>query len=161
MRMRALTLHRPWSWAIVAGHKPVENRPWAPPRNMIGVPFAIHSGKKWDAEGARFICDRVVAFPVDYYLAHASGAVIGVVTIERVVASREAQGHRWMPSDHPCHADTLTPDQRRWFSGPFGWVLRDVRRLEVAVPCRGYQMFWSLPAEVESEVLRQLNARAA
>jgi hypothetical protein len=153
--MRALTLWQPWGWAIVAGHKLVENRPWAPPRNMIGVPFAIHAGKRWDEDGADGILDLLDAddFPADP-LVRAAGAVIGVATIERVVHGTALRG---LPED----ADALAPEQRRWYFGPYGWVLRDVRRLDVAVPCRGFQMFWSLPPEVDAEVRRQLARQEA
>lgn len=149
--MRALTLWQPWGWAIVAGYKPVENRPWAPPRNMLGVPFAIHAGKKWDTDGAAWILAALGCqeFSTDS-LVTAAGAVIGVATIERVVYGDPELVHSGR------HPGTLTPDQRRWFFGPYGWVLRDVRRLAEPVPCRGAQMFWTLPSDVEAEVRRQL-----
>jgi hypothetical protein len=54
----------------------------------------------------------------------------------------------------------LPDDQRRWFFGPFGYVLRDVRALATPVPCRGWQGFWTLPDDIESAVNEQL-ARAA
>jgi hypothetical protein len=150
--MRALTLWRPWAWAIVAGHKPVENRPWPPPRNMVAVPFAIHAGKRWDDEGARAILNLVGTddFPDDDPLVKAVGAIIGVATVDRVVRSTAS------PDLDPSHPGTLTDYERLWFFGPYGWVLRDVVRLREAVPCRGHQLFWTLPAAVEAEVHRQI-----
>jgi hypothetical protein len=35
-------------------------------------------------------------------------------------------------------------------------VLRDVRALATPVPCRGYQAFWTLPADVAARVEEQL-----
>ncbi len=51
----ALTLHRPWPWAIIHGSKRVENRSWAPPAWLIGQRLAIHAGKRWDADGADYV----------------------------------------------------------------------------------------------------------
>ena len=47
--LRALTLWQPWAWAIVEGHKDIENRPWAPGAALrVGDPFLIHAGMKYD-----------------------------------------------------------------------------------------------------------------
>jgi hypothetical protein len=54
--MRALTLHRPWAWAIAAGHKRVENRTWRPPSFILRQRIAIHAGKTFDEEGLDQIC---------------------------------------------------------------------------------------------------------
>ncbi len=154
--MRALTLWQPWAWAIVAGHKLVENRPWPPPANLwADEVIAIHAGKTWDDGGAESILELLdlAEFPVDP-LVTAAGAVVGVARVSNFV--------RVNSSHHQHHpADALTDEERRWFFGPYGWVLRDVRRLDVAVPCRGYQMLWKLPDDVEAEVRRQLAAREA
>lgn len=52
-------------------------------------------------------------------------------------------------------------EQARWFFGPIGYVLRDVRPLARAVPCRGWQGFWTLPGHVETLVRDQLAVEAA
>lgn len=149
--MKALTLWRPWSWAIAAGHKTVENRPWEPPRGFIGERFAIHSGMKWDDDGALSILRLIdlETFPDDP-LVTAAGAVIAVATCVRVVQDRTF--------DHERSTKNLSNEEFRWFFGPFGWVLRDVVGLE-PIPCRGFQMLWELPADVKAEVQRQLASR--
>lgn len=38
----ALTLWRPWAWAIIHGPKRVENRTWKPPASFIGKRIGIH-----------------------------------------------------------------------------------------------------------------------
>lgn len=50
--MRALTLIRPMSAAIVHGTKRIENRPTNLPKSMRGAPtiVAVHAGKKWSDE---------------------------------------------------------------------------------------------------------------
>ena len=119
---------------------------------MLGVPFAIHAGKRydWDAEDAIARCG--VDLPNADPTFDARGAVIGVATIERVVSVSCLPGY-------PDHSSALTPEQCRWFFGPFGWVLRDVARLSEPVPSRGYQMFWTQPSDVETAVVAQLSPR--
>lgn len=43
MSLLGLTVHQPWAWAIAAGHKPLENRKWKPPADVLGKYLAIHA----------------------------------------------------------------------------------------------------------------------
>ena len=61
------------------------------------------------------------------------GAVFGLVDIVGVVRR----------SDSP------------WFTGPFGFVLRNPRRLEAAVRCPGNSGIWKLPLLVETAIRKQ------
>ena len=148
--MRALTLHRPWCWAIFdlpeGDAKRIENRRWRPPREIIGVPLAIHAGKTFDHEGAEHIAKTMgLAVPPRY--AHPEG-IVGVVTVVDVLDEGDLYTAQTL-------LDKL-PGQERWFSGPFGWVLADVVRLAEPVPCRGMQGLWTLPREVLVEVAWQM-----
>jgi hypothetical protein len=149
--MRALTLWQPWGWAVVAGHKPLENRTWPPPHNAMEVPLAIHAGKTWDQAGHDAIEDLLGPEYISQ-IDDVRGAVIGVATVANAVRVGAVNARH--------HPDRLTEAERRWFVGPWGWVLRDVRALPEPVPCRGYQMLWTLPLDVEEQVRAQL-ARAA
>lgn len=51
----------------------------------------------------------------------------------------------------------IEPNQRRWFFGPVGYVLRDVIALPKPIQCRGYQGFWTLPEEISAAVSAQLS----
>lgn len=51
-------------------------------------------------------------------------------------------------------ADVVTESSSRWFSGPFGFVLRNPRPLARPVRCPGDQKIWDLPAWVEMAVRR-------
>ena len=53
--MVAITLWRPWSWALFHG-KTIENRTWAPPAWIVGKQIVIHAGKTYDKEGDLFCC---------------------------------------------------------------------------------------------------------
>lgn len=52
--MKAISLWQPWASLIACGAKPFETRHWAPPRDLIGQPIAIHAAKKVDKGAAEF-----------------------------------------------------------------------------------------------------------
>jgi hypothetical protein len=55
--MKAISLWQPWASLIACGAKPYETRHWAPPKELIGQPVAIHAAKKIDKEAALFAQD--------------------------------------------------------------------------------------------------------
>jgi hypothetical protein len=165
--MRALTLTQPC--LVASGIKLVENRP----RRMIkredfGKPFAIHASREIDESVYRRI--RTIApeihhdadqltdvelalghdIPWWYALTRATGSVIAVATIDRVVSNLSFRGEPSAPD---------LGDQARWFFGPIGYVLRDVRALAKPVPCRGHQGFWTLTPEFEAQWLDAFGAQ--
>lgn len=120
--MYALTIRPPWAQAIVRGPKRIENRTWKPSAKLYGQRIAIHCGRRYDAEGA----EEMSALwwpPGVKAVANELGCLIGSVRLAGVVT------------------DTDDP----WFSGPFGWVMFDVRRLVVPVRCVGRQGLWDVP----------------
>ncbi len=133
----ALTLWRPWDWAIL--HAPpekakrVENRDWPPPRWLVGKYIALHAGKTWDENGSHFIMERGLFPPHDGPV----GAIVGIVRIARV-----------------CGPDDVPPEQTQWAFGPWCWLLDEVRAIE-PVPCRGHQKLWRVPDDVADEVRRR------
>jgi hypothetical protein len=162
--MRALTLTQPWAGLVASGIKLVENRP----RRMIkredfGKQFAIHASRDIDEE----VYGRIVEIAPElagflessrgghrwYQLSQVKSAVIAVATIDYEIEADPTHGYVG-PVDVPALGD-----QRRWFFGPIGYVLRDIRALAKRVPCRGWQGFWTLPADVELRVRVQLAER--
>jgi hypothetical protein len=165
--MRALTLTQPWAGLVAAGVKLVENRP----RHMIkredvGTRFAIHASRAIDAPTYNRIAQLapdvllfdeaggpVIPCKRDWYrLSRVTSAVIAVATLDSIVDPLACG----IDPDSDVARAALAPDQRRWFFGPIGYVLRDVRELAAPVPCRGYQAFWALPADVAARVEEQL-----
>jgi hypothetical protein len=55
--MKAISLWQPWASLIACGAKRFETRSWAPPRDLIGQPIAIHAAKKIDREAVLFAQD--------------------------------------------------------------------------------------------------------
>lgn len=159
--MRALTLTQPWAGLVASGIKLVENRP----RRMIksedfGKPFAIHASRVIDESVYNAIALLDPSLDLGrgqddarwYHLSRITSAVIAVGTIEREL-------HGWSEADLREYNAELAlnlGDQRRWFFGPIGYVLRDVRALAKPVPCRGWQGFWTLTPDLERAVMEQL-----
>jgi ASCH domain len=106
---RVLSVRQPWAWAIVAGHKDVENRTWS--TTYRGRVF-IHASLKPAQEGFAF-CNRLgVDPPTDL----TGGAVIGSVEIYEVA---EASSSPW------------------WIRGNTAWLLRAPLMLVRPVPLKG------------------------
>lgn len=87
-----------------------------------------------------------------YQLSRITSAVIGIATIDRML---DPVAHGIGTAEPEARAP-LADDQRRWFFGPIGYVLRDVRALATSVPCRGWQGFWTLTPDDEARVMGQL-----
>lgn len=142
--MRFLSLSNPWPWAIfdldpfVA--KRLENRSWAPAISMIGKRIALHAAKSWDDNAPGFFLRLGFdGFPARRDL-YPTGVILGFATIARVVTEDR----------------TLHPDQKRWYFGPYGWVLEDVLKLPTPIPCKGAQGLREMPPDVNDQALAAL-----
>lgn len=166
--MLALTLHRPWPWAIFnlapEAAKRVENRSWKPPARVIGTRIAIHAGGQHDFGGGPVIQKaardylpfgqdgrRVVPYPT-------AMGMIGTVRIAGVVDAFGAVVMGTVPRDlvvPPLTGSGTALCSRRvwaWFAGPFGWLLDDVRALPEPIPCRGFQKLWKVPDDIAARL---------
>lgn len=133
--MRAITLHEPWASAIADGVKDVENRTWPLPKAYVGVPIAIHAGKKYDEEGRdELLASGLWRPPIGSPL----GCVIALVVFDRTIINGWYELH-----DRP---------RSPWFSGPCGWPVRAVEKLPRVIPCRGAQGLWTVTERVAQEV---------
>lgn len=159
--MRALTLTQPWAGLVASGIKLIENRP----RRMIkredfGKPFAIHASRVIDESVYNAIALLDPSLDLSrgqedarwYHLSRITSAVIAVATIERDL-------HGWSEADLREYNAELAlnlGDQRRWFFGPIGYVLRDVHALAKPVRCGGKLGFWTLDTATERAVMEQM-----
>jgi hypothetical protein len=130
--MKAITICQPYAGAIMDGRKRVENRGW---RTNYRGQLIIHAGKSlqwmktWDDETDG-------PLPKEMHL----GAVVGIAELTAVyiktdivtqlLSSKCTHPHRWVAYHH--HA-----------SGPFLWVLENVKRLVTPIECNGKQGLWN------------------
>ena len=125
--LRALTVHQPHAWAIVAGHKTVENRVWTFPLPH-GTTVAIHAGVRHDPGGLH------VNLTEQPPATRAVSALVGLVDVV---------------GDHPsCH-----PRCSRWaVPGSRHWVLRNPRMFREPIPMRGAQRLWKVPLYLQQRI---------
>jgi hypothetical protein len=166
--MRALTLTQPWAGLVASGVKRVENRDRPIiKRQDFGKVFAIHASREIDDA----VYDRIAEIAPElnkyagwdltdrYRLSRITSAVIAVAIIEDVedIRDHEQARRRLDLPWRPVALQVIHPDQHRWFFGPVGYMLRDIRALATPVPCRGWQGFWHLTPAVERAVTEQLH----
>jgi activating signal cointegrator 1 len=161
--MRAISLWQPWASAIAVGAKRVETRSWS---TSYRGRFAIHAAKRLNiGELIHFSCcwnwcgalqptglvmgggsklDRLLPFGALVATARLVDCrPTGSFTLDELDAPREPQGI------NAPHLYRWTERQMGDFGlGRFGWILEDVRPLEVPVPWRGAQGFFNVPDEV-------------
>lgn len=155
--MRALTIKQPWAYAILRWGKRVENRPLHPPPYLLGQRIAIHAGKSWASKALEWMRERGLA-PEALAERFPSGAIVGTAVL--VGWAQKHAGYEYDAADHK--SEGLTYDQAlkaldsAWYMGQVALVLDDVRELAEPIPCRGQLGFWTVPADVEAAVLRQV-----
>jgi len=136
--IKAVTLHRPWPYAIFHLGKDVENRTWHPPGALIGQRIAIHAGKTWDQAGLEFIRRLGYDCPDDG-TEHPLG-IIGTVrltgTMEPVRTTRK---HQALFS--------------KWYMGRVGWMIADPRKLAAPLTVSGKQRLWNVPPQLARKIL--------
>lgn len=128
--MKCLTIWQPWAWAIINGHKIIENRRQSTSHRG---PLLIHAGKKFDAEGADWLhlqmfCGKIpkIQFPLDYTM----GAIVGAVILERCETIWNAR----------LSGKPISP----WFTGPWGWHMREPIVFDKPFPLRGRQRIFNV-----------------
>lgn len=147
--VKALTLWRPWPWAIFhapAWAKRIENRPWRPWNSIIGRRIVLHAGKAFDKDSVDFILDNIAVHGTPRRLGASATdeGLIGVARVAGVVDTAE---------DAALKAGQ---GQERWFFGPYGWVLDQVRAFPEPIPCKGAQGLWDVPPWAAARVLESL-----
>ncbi len=136
--MKALTICQPWAWAIMAGHKRVENRTWA---TRYRGELAIHAGKSrnWMSHGLREIEDVLGRQVVDQLFEPLGGqldfgTVLGIVDlIDCIPVSQATRRFPWV-ADHP------------FADGPICWIVENPRPITEPIPAIGHQGLWNWPA---------------
>ena len=125
-----LTICQPWAWAILAGHKTVENRNWA---TRYTGPLVIHSGasRAWMREGLEFL-ERRGLRPKREELV--MGSLLGVVQLTDCsgVAQHQANPYAF---------------------GPICWEMLQPRRFEEPVPYKGQLGIWRVPRALIEQAL--------
>lgn len=136
-QMLALSIKQPWTNEIAHGNKRIENRTWPPPPDVVGLRIALHATKTDDGLGYGAIKHITGTRPSSDL---PRGAVVATAVVKGYITPRDVAN------------GLVASDQRKWFTGPCGWVLVDVQPLPEPIPCRGYQKLWTVPADIAKEI---------
>lgn len=163
--LRALTLWRPYPDAILEHvdapgskcRKPVENRTWVPPQNLVGAHIALHGGQKYHDQ---------FTWPGGWL--PQGNHLIGIVGVVRLAGVLDLRSKRRviMPSvGEPLMEAELHQlhhlDDDPWWVGPVGWFMTEPTRIEL-VACKGALGLWDVPTVPANEVRKAwIKARAA
>ncbi len=148
-RLHAITLWRPWPWAIFNADPPkwVENRSWWPRTDRLapGAWLAIHAGVRWDQAAVAFINDRSTMPCPALDEDHPRG-IVGVVQFRG--------WFRMIPETH--HQEKLraeVADSITYATGPLCWALGpEAVALPTPIHCDGQQGLWKVPEAVSAEI---------
>lgn len=139
VRVRGLTLWRPWALAILAGPKRVENRPRA--WNIQGELLALHNGLRFDHRSAVQIAAAWEDYPgVDeptFERLTTPGLIVGVARVAKVATPAE-----------------LGDEHRLWATGPICYVLDRPVVLPKPIPWQGQQGLFNVTGEPADEIRR-------
>lgn len=118
--LKAVSLHRPWSYCFTHLGKSIENRGWECPLEP-GELLALHAGIKFDDSAIAWVKDNVgVDVPPD-----GSKHPIGIVAIATFLGNVDAK-------------------ESPWFVGPLAWELGNIIVLPKPVPMGGRQRLWTV-----------------
>jgi hypothetical protein len=122
--MKALTLHRPWPYAVLYLGMDVINAqqpcPLSPDQYL-----ALYAADDWDAQAADWIADRFGAEFSQKPDQHPTG----------IVAIAQFGGN-------------IKASASLWWQGPVGWMLRDPTPIHPPVAIQRQQKLWDIPEDV-------------
>jgi hypothetical protein len=153
--MRALSVRQPWAWAIASAGKDVENR--TRPTKHRGE-LAIHASLSYDEMAAIPVPSALGLF-MDAVRAEVVGAHVPALARGAVIAVVEITGCHLSP-DFGGTCGATRPLCSPWAQrDQFHWLLANVRPLARPVSAKGALGLWTVPADVESAVMAQLEER--
>ena len=147
--MEALTLHQPWASLIAHGVKTIETRSWASAA-IVGERLAIHAGRRVERLYLDPETEQEIArlYGPEWWLAVPRGEVVCTVLVAEVrqVLENDGEVAHFGQSPVPGAASTVPIDPHGHFAvGRWLWFLRDVQRLDPAVPAVGQMGLWEWP----------------
>jgi len=168
MTMKALTLTQPWATLVQLGEKQIETRSWG---THYRGPLAIHAGAGLGPIGGeralQRLCQRepfwtalrdLLMPPGHMYYAADTlprGAIVAVAELIEVAPITDdgvlTQAGRLYPESPEHEFGDYTP-------GRYAWLLNRIQPLRRPVLCRGALGLWSVPADVQEQIRRQVEA---
>jgi activating signal cointegrator 1 len=161
--MKGLSLTQPWASLVAVGAKRIETRSWATKHRGT---VAIHAAKTFPAS-ARANCS-LQPFLRELTRAGLSrpelplGAIVATAQIALVFHTGDSLNYqhisRTMRGPNGLTYE-MTPQEYAfgdYSAQRYGWVLTDVRRLPIPIPCKGALGLWEVPAAIYEAIALQM-----
>ena len=134
----AISTKPPWAWWCASGIKTLETRERnTAHRGEIAIHASQQADGDWKKKAKGLSCDAYERTLEDWRHAEYFGAIVAVADLVDVVLCTEKHTQAAL-----CHC-----------AGRYGYVLENVRRLDIPVPCRGHiTVPWRAPEHVAVEV---------
>ena len=130
----ALSVGPVWAWAIMAGHKRVENRTWS---TRHRGPLLIHASKNHRRDGQARAALAAIGVEAPQHVA--AGAIVGQVDVIDVLpAPAPSDAQRTLPGLAVGESLDLDP----LATGPFCWILARPQPFARPIPAAGRQRIW-------------------
>lgn len=144
MNICCLSVRQPFAWAIVHGHKELENRTW-----LAGFRgrLLIHAGQTWGRQEKQDLAMLRVRFPeIAFPEKFDLGGIVGEVMMRGMI--RPGEGWETGP-DFPTGTETHEgqPIDARWWTGGIAFVFRQAKVLPF-IPMRGTTGFFPVDEAV-------------
>lgn len=132
--MKALSIRQPWAWLVLHGGKDIENREWRTRYRGLVLIHASGTMTREDYEAcAIFVAGIYDRLRLDFMIPEPGdlqyGGIVGQVEIVDCCTLGKQD-------DFLVTAGRMQRDWSPWFTGPFGFVLRNPQALAFQ-PCRG------------------------
>lgn len=163
----ALSVCQPWAWAIVRGHKTVENRTWATAHRGLIAIHASSSTRHLTGEAECFLIDagdhvfkdledpRFTKANPCFYV----GAIIGVVEVIGCVETDEGA----VDFEGECRDagfgawyDAQRVPPAYWAQGTQCWLLQNAVQFSKPIECKGALNLWKLKPEQQQAIAVEL-----
>lgn len=135
--MKALSLTQPWASLIALKHKSIETRSW---QTRFRGRIAIHAAKGYPASARAFAHSMWENGLVPPMLP--LGEIVGTALLLNCVLTQDVVAN-------------LSALERTVGDGPgrYTWLLSEVRQLPQPIPCCGALGLWTVPVEIEQNIL--------
>lgn len=141
--MRTISLWQPWASLVVIGAKTWETRSW---NTSYRGPLAIHAAKRWTPAQRALIAQE----PFKSALMAAGiyelplGKVLGRVELVNTALCTSLKGHVIFPiGGDSVIIQEPELDFGDFSPGRYAWQLENPERLDIPIPARGHQSFWT------------------
>jgi activating signal cointegrator 1 len=149
--MKALSLYQPWASLVIMGRKRIETRGW---RTNYRGKLWIHASR---SKKHLFRPSDITTWPFNQYIQGPRdlplGEIIGSVDLVDCVTSEHALTVLLQPRE-----DEQAQEEYRfgdYSTGRFAFILEKAAALSVPVRCAGSLGIWTIPEEVELNILAQ------